>query len=66
MFTECNSLAGQCRGYSEVFAGDISGILVVFCAEYVGINYARYSEAEYRRNTIYATKFINLVEYFAV
>ena len=42
---------GNIRGYSEVFARNISGILVVFCSEYVGINYTRYSEAEYCRNT---------------
>jgi hypothetical protein len=54
------------RGYSEVFARNISGILVAFCAEYVGINYTRYSEAEFCRNAIYATKFTNLVEYLVL
>ena len=40
------------RGYSEVFVQTISGILVIFCAEYVRMNYTRCSEAEYCWNTI--------------
>ena len=38
-------------GYSGIFARNISVILIVFCAEYVGIRYTRYSEAEYCSNT---------------
>ena len=38
-------------GYSGIFARNISVILTVFCAEYVGIRYTRYSEAEYCSNT---------------
>ena len=38
-------------GYSGIFARNISVILIVFCAEYVGIRYTTYSEAEYCWNT---------------
>jgi hypothetical protein len=47
-FTDILGYSGVCFEYYQ----NTTIILVVFCAEYVGINYARYSEEEYCRNTI--------------